>query len=302
MVDPVVQAYVGSIRTADADGNPQTRSWWDNIRGARFQGVIDGKWHVGGELLERQGLAEPLLGFWATDYRIPGWGRANWARRRVQHGGRSILRRHVHPRLGRTPVPRMGMGRRVDALHMEQGERVLFVPACRTCTVPASDPPACATPNEPVVDPLDVHSAWAARETAEALLERSRAIFLTHEQRIGSHFVVQGIYNFSWEVTRQRQLEDGKRSDSRKVNCTPPPGVAGLDVQFHQRIASARITAYAQQSLTWIEHAIRAPSPRSRPPRSGDRWMARAEWTKRDPIHCRECHIADGSFGPIKLS
>ena len=64
VVDPVVQAYVGSIRTADADGNPQTRSWWDNIRGARFQGVIDGKWHVGGALLERQGLAEPLLGFW----------------------------------------------------------------------------------------------------------------------------------------------------------------------------------------------------------------------------------------------
>ncbi|MGB2385529.1 MAG: hypothetical protein ACPH8E_08490, partial [Flavobacteriales bacterium] len=60
VVDPVVQAYAGSIQTTDAEGNPQSRSWWDNVRGARFQGIIDGKWHVGGELLERQGLAEPL--------------------------------------------------------------------------------------------------------------------------------------------------------------------------------------------------------------------------------------------------
>jgi hypothetical protein len=29
--------------------------------------------------------------------------------------------------------------------------------------------------------------------------------------------------------------------------------------------------------------------------------MARAEWAKRDPSHCRDCHtIADGSFGPIQ--
>ena len=76
VVDPVVQAFAGSIRTTDAAGNPQARTWWDNIRGARFQAIIDGKWQLGGELLERQGLAEPLLGYWAATDRIPGWGRA----------------------------------------------------------------------------------------------------------------------------------------------------------------------------------------------------------------------------------
>ena len=84
---------------------------------------------------------------------------------------------------------------------------------------------------------------------------------------------------------------------------TPTRHVAGLDVQFHQRIASARITAYAQQSLTWIG-STQSVSPLTQVAglhATGDRWMARAEWTKRDPGHCRDCHtIADGSFGPIQ--
>ena len=77
------------------------------------------------------------------------------------------------------------------------------------------------------------------RETAEALLERSRAIFLTHEQHIGSHFVVQGVYNFSWEVTRQEAVEDETLGFEEGELYSPTRHVAGLDVEFH-RSASLR--------------------------------------------------------------
>ena len=306
VVDPVVQAYVGSIRTADADGNTQTRSWWDNIRGARFQGIIDGKWHVGGELLERQGLAEPLLGFWATDYRIPGWGRAKLGK---DGGYNTVDEAYFDVMFTRGWVGRQsrawGWDAGIDALHIGTGRASAFL---SRYAVPA--------PYLRVTHRRAQHrtSLWSTRwmstrrgslgETAEALLERSRAIFLTHEQHIGSHFVVQGVYNFSWEVTRLEAAGGWETLGFEEGELyTPTRHVAGLDVQFHQRIASARITAYAQQSLTWIG-STQSVSPLTQVAGlkvTGNRWMARAEWTKRDAGHCRDCHtIADGSFGPIQ--
>ena len=76
VVDPVVQAYVGSIRTVDADGNPKREVGGTTSVGHVFKASLtaSGTWE--GELFGARSLAEPLLGFWATDYRIPGWGRA----------------------------------------------------------------------------------------------------------------------------------------------------------------------------------------------------------------------------------
>ena len=141
-------------------------------------------------------------------------------------------------------------------------------------------------------------------ETAESLLERSRALFLTHEQHMGSHLVMQGVYNFSWETTSQEAaggwetlgFQEGER-------YKPTRHVAGIDIQFHQRISTAHITAYVQQSLTWIS-STRSVAPLTRVAgihTASDRWMVRAEWAERGGSHCRECHtIADGSFGPIQ--
>ena len=66
-----------------------------------------------------------------------------------------------HAYAGATPsAPRGRRGRR--AAYWNGASECFFVPACRTCTVSPGDPPACATPNQPVVDPLDVHPAWAS--------------------------------------------------------------------------------------------------------------------------------------------
>jgi hypothetical protein len=306
VVDPVVQAYAGSIQTTDAEGNPQSRSWWDNIRGARFQGIIDGEWHVGGELLERQGLAEPLLGFWATDYRIPGWGRAKLGK---DGGFNSIDDAYFDVMFTRGWVGRQhrawGLDAGVDALHIGAGRTSAFL---SRHAVPA---PYMRVTHQGVTHRT---SLWSTRwmstrrgtlgETAESLLERSRAIFLTHQQHIGSRFMIQGVYNFSWEATRQEAAGGWEALGFQEgEQYTPTRHVAGLDVQVHQRIAAARLTAYAQQSLTWIG-STRSVAPLSRVVgihATSDRWMVRAEWTEREASHCRNCHtIADGSFGPIQ--
>ncbi len=306
VVDPVVQAYAGSIQTTDAQGNPQSRSWWDNIRGARFQGIIDGEWHVGGELLERQGLAEPLLGFWATDYRIPGWGRAKLGK---DGGFNSIDEAYFDVMFTRGWVGRQhrawGWDAGVDALHIGAGRTSAFL---SRHAVPA--------PYMRVTHHRATHrtSLWSTRwmstrrgplgDTAESLLERSRAIFLTHQQHIGSRFMIQGVYNFSWEATRQEAAGGWEALGFQEgEQYTPTRHVAGLDVQVHQRIAAARLTAYAQQSLTWIG-STRSVAPLTRVVgihATSDRWMVHAEWTEREASHCRDCHtIADGSFGPIQ--
>lgn len=59
---------------------------FENIRGARFEAVIDGTWEVRGSLEERQGTAAPLLSEWARALSnrplqtvvLPEWGRAKW--------------------------------------------------------------------------------------------------------------------------------------------------------------------------------------------------------------------------------
>ncbi|MEY5043970.1 MAG: hypothetical protein RJA19_1197 [Bacteroidota bacterium] len=67
------------------DGGPDTAPasengpYWNNTRGARFEGWVDGRWILGGELMERQAVAMP---FWQEGLEgarsLPGWGRIKW--------------------------------------------------------------------------------------------------------------------------------------------------------------------------------------------------------------------------------
>ncbi|MGB1123357.1 MAG: hypothetical protein ACPG08_07515, partial [Flavobacteriales bacterium] len=270
------------------------------------QGIIDGKWQFGGELLERQGLAEPLLGFWATDHRIPGWGRAKLGK---DGGSNSIDEAYFDVMFTRGWIGRQyrawGWDAGVDALHIGAGRSSAFL---SRHAVPA--------PYMRMTHRSATHrtSLWSTRwmstrrgpigETAESLLERSRALFLTHEQRMGSHFVVQGVYNFSWETTSQEAAGEWETLGFLEgEQYTPTRHVAGVDFQFHQRIGTAHVTTYAQQSLTWIG-STSSVEPLTRVVgihAASDRWMVRAEWTVRETGHCRDCHtIADGNFGPIQ--
>lgn len=306
VVDPVVQAFAGSICTSNGQGNETARTWWDNIRGARFQGVIDGKWQLGGELLERQGLAEPLLGHWATDYRIPGWGRAKLGK---ESGYNTVDEAYFDVMFTRGWVGRVhrawGWDAGVDALHIGAGRASAFL---SRHAVPA--------PYMRVTHHHATHrtSMWTTRwmstrrgplgETSESLLDRSRALFLTHQRSIGTHVVVQGIYNFSWETTPQEAAGGWETLGFVEGEMYKPTRhVAGLDLQFHQHVASARVTVFTQQSLTWIgstqtlEPLTRIVGVHAR----GQKWTVRAEWTERGAAHCRDCHtIRDGSLGPIQ--
>jgi hypothetical protein len=305
VVDPVVQSFVGRVLPEGQDA--VAREWWDNIRGARFQGRIDGRWHVGGELLERQGVADPLLGIWASQFRTPGWGRSKLGK----NGGYTasdqayfdvmLTRGWVGTRQGAWS---WDVG--VDALHIGAGRSSAFL--SRTA-VPA--PYARLTHAE------GAHrtSLWSTRwistrrgptgETAESLLERTRAVFLTHQQFVGTHLVLQGVYNFSWE-TAPLIAEGGWESLGYEEGQTyrPTRHVAGLDIQFHQHVATTvHLTAYAQQSISWLV-STQSLTPLTRVAgilARGTSWSVRAEWAERDPSHCRDCHtIADGSFGPIQ--
>ena len=306
VVDPVLQAHIGSIRTKSEGGSRQAQTWWDNIRGARFQGIIEGKWQLGGELLERQGLAEPLLGHWATQYRIPGWGRSKLGK---DGGYNTVDEAYFDVMFARGWVGRQhevwGWDAGIDALHIGAGRSSAFL---SRQAVPA---PYLRLTHQGARHRT---SLWSTRwmstrrgisgETAESLLERSRALFFAHHQSIGPHIVLQGIYNFSWETVKQEAAGGWKTLGLEEGEMyTPTRHVAGLDFQFHQRIASVQLIAYAQQSMTWLEstRSIQALTRVIGINAQGDRWMVRAEWAECESSHCRDCHtIEDGSSGLIQ--
>lgn len=304
VVDPVVQSYAGRVVPAGAESEP--REWWDNIRGARFQGRIDRKWIVGGELLERQGVAEPLLGHWASQYRVPGWGRS-----KLGKGGEytTATSAYFDVMLTRGWIGwqkgRWSWDAGVDALHIGAGRNSAFLsrtavpaPYLRTTLETAN----CRT------------SAWSTRwmstrrgqlgETAESLLERTRSVFLAHQHFFGP-FLLQAVYNFSWETTPV-VAEGGWEAlgFNEGASYRPARHAGGLELQWHRQLGNAlRATAYAQQSWSWLV------STQSVAPLSGvaglllrgKKWTLRAERAERTDAHCRACHtIEDGSFGPIQ--
>ena len=185
-----------------------------------------------------------------------------------------------------------------------RGDECFLVAPRRACTVYARDTLPFNEPHERVVDPLDVHRRGPIGETAEALLERSRAIFLTHEQRIGSRLVVQGVYNLSWESTRQEAAGGWETFGFEEGEQYTPPVTSQASIfKCTSASRSPALPPTPNNPLTWIG-STQSVSPLTQMVglhAAGDRWNVRAEWAERDPSHCRDCHtIADGSFGPIQ--
>lgn len=304
VVDPVVQAFAGRILSDASESS--SGEWWDNIRGARFQGRIDRKWHIGGELLERQGVAEPLLGHWAAQNRIPGWGRSKLGKEGGYNTAASayfdvmVTRGWVGWQQGR-----WAWDAGVDALHIGAGRNSAFL---SRAAVPA---PYLRASRE------TSHSrttAWTTRwmstrrgplgETAESLLERTRNLFFTHQQFLGP-LILQGVYQFGWETT-PLVAEGGWESLglNEGQSYRPTRHTGGLDLQWHHNLGPRlRATAYAQHSWSWIQSAQRVQglSQVAGLYLHGTKWAVRGEYADRSNAHCRDCHIiADGSFGPTQ--
>ena len=83
-------------------GTPPTTSEaavspWDNLRGAHFEAVLDGVWQVEGSLEEMQGWAGAWDATTMTESTaLPGWGRANSLRRRVDVARARVTSRYSH--------------------------------------------------------------------------------------------------------------------------------------------------------------------------------------------------------------
>ena len=244
VVDPVVQASIGALLPPSGmmTVEPEPQATWDNIRGARFQAIIDDRWHVGGELLERQGIAEPLLGYWAAQNRIPGWGRSKLGK---DNGFNTWEEAYFD--VSRT---RGWVGWQQENWEFDAGVDALHVGAGRSSAFLSRQ--AAPTPYARVSrkSSMGRTSVWNTRwmstrrgplgETAESLLERSRALFITHAQSIGRHWVLQGVYNLSWETTEQSAGGKAYR---------PARHVAGGECQYHANLGnSLHITGYVQQS------------------------------------------------------
>jgi len=295
VVDPVVQASMGALLPSSGmmTVEPEPQTTWDNIRGARFQAIIDDRWHVGGELLERQGIAEPLLGYWAAQNRIPGWGRSKLGKDNgfntweEAYFDVSRTRGWVGWQLGNWEFDTG-----VDALHVGAGRSSAFLSR-----------QAVPTPYARVSrkTPKGRTSLWNTRwmstrrgplgETAESLLERSRALFLTHAQSIGKHWVLRGVYNLSWETT-QLTIDDEVYRPIRQV--------AGGECQFHTNLGnSMHLVGYVQQSWDFGLHKRNVADGELRRfvpltsvagiQASAKRLQARLEFGVRGDGHCRDC-------------
>jgi hypothetical protein len=196
VVDPIVQIMGGTVQFS---GNEQEDlTFWDNIRGARFQAELDGQFHIGGELLERQGVADPLLGMWAVERRIPGWGRSKLGR---DNAWNTIDRAYydVSRARGWTGWSN-GMWSAdggIDALHFGAGRASVL-----------QSKTAAPAPYARLGFEHDEHrseitlSQWISDqrgplgETAESLLNRSHVITLNHAWEIKQNWLIQGAYQF----------------------------------------------------------------------------------------------------------
>jgi hypothetical protein len=295
VVDPVVQASVGALLPPSGmmTVEPEPQITWDNIRGARFQAIIDHRWHVGGELLERQGIAEPLLGYWAAQNRIPGWGRSKLGK---DNGFNTWEEAYFDVSRTRGWVgwqhENWEFDTGVDALHVGAGRSSAFL---SRQAVPA--PYARVSRKTPKGRTSLWNTRWMSTrrgplgETAESLLERSRAFFLTHAQSIGQHWVVQGVYNLSRETTQQT-IDDEVYRPTRQV--------VGGEIQYHTNLGkSLHLTAYGQQSWDFglrqrsaAEGDLKMFVPLTSVvgvKASAKRLEARFEFGIRGDGHCRDC-------------
>lgn len=316
VVDPVVEAFVGQLMPA-SDGDPIARSSiWDNIRGARFRAIIDERWHLGGELLERQGIAEPLLGYWAEQNRIPGWGRSKLGK---DNGHNTIEDAYFD-----VAQTRGWMGWISGAWEWDVGIDALHIGAGRSSAFLSQQAVPSPYARASFVGKNHRTTGWTTRwmstrrgplgETAESLLERTRAVFLTHQQFIGKHWVVQGVYQFSWETT-PLEVPEGWEALGMLPGETYQPHrhTTGMEVQFHHSLTQrANWIAYAQQSfdvgtkerfIPGRESQVFIPLTTVLGTRLNWRSISlQSEFVNRSDAHCRDCwgYLGISNAGPLQ--
>ena len=301
VVDPVVESFVGTMQSS-AEGS-QPEAIWDNIRGARFQAVVDSRWHIGGELLERQGVAEPLLGLWAVGNQIPGWGRSKLGK---DNGFNTAEQAYFDVSQTRGWVgwekEKWSFDAGIDALHIGAGRSSAFL---SQWAVPA--PYARASYSNETHRTTVWSTRWMSTrrgplgETAESLLERTRAVFATHQWFAGERLILQWVGSHAWETTSQTAPEGWESLGLPPGNTyRPNRTIMGLEVQYHRRINSeSKLTFYAQQSWdVGVEKRKSAgPSYQAVLPFTSvigatgvwKTWTARLEYTHQSDAHCRDC-------------
>lgn len=314
VVDPVVQVMAGQMQSANEALHQQTV--WDNIRGARFQALIDNRWHIGGELLERQGVAEPMLGYWAAQYRIPGWGRSklgrdrSWDTPEQAYFDVSRSRGWVGWSSNQWSAD---MG--IDALHLGAGISSAFLsnknapaPYMR---VERTSPNGHATRMwlshwlSPERGPLG--------ETAESLMKRSHVGFLNHQWSVNEHWIVQGVYSVIREQTAE-VVPEGWEALGFQPGDTyhPVRHTAGGEIQYHKRVFSKmKLIGYAQHNWdvgtgNFEKSSLDSTLIRNRPLTAllglslqADKWAATLETVRREDNHCRDCFEWNGATNTL---
>ena len=196
VVDPIIQVMAGTVQSDAA--NAANLTIWDNIRGARFQAEIDGQFHIGGELLERQGVADPLLGLWAVQNRIPGWGRSKLGRDNAWNTAEQAYY-DVSRARGWTGWTNgvWSADSGIDAMHFGAGR------ASAVLSMTAAPAPYARIGFQRSDHRTELAiSQWISDErgplgeTAESLLLRAHVSSLTHAWNINEHWKVQGVYQF----------------------------------------------------------------------------------------------------------
>ena len=251
VVDPIVQVMAGAIQIDGEESKTQTI--WDNIRGARFQAELDGQFHIGGELLERQGVAAPLLGRWAVQKRIPGWGRSKLGRNSswntVEQAYYDVSRARGWTGWS-NGVWSADAG--IDALHFGAGRA--------SALISKTSAPAPYTRigfeqkhhrTEFTLSQWMSDERGPVGETAESLLNRSHIFTLQHAWSAKPKWLIQGAYQFIRE--KSTSLADSGWTSLGLVGGAEYRAmrhVIGLESQYHfSLLATGRGVVYAQQSF-----------------------------------------------------
>ena len=302
VVDPVIQAHWGQTQGLESD------AIWDNIRGARFRARIDGMWYVGGELLERQGVASPMLGHWAAQNRIPGWGRSKLGR---DNGSNTADDAYYDVSRARGwcgwSNSTWFVDTGIDALHIGAGNSSAFL------SLEAAPAPylrlARKTGNH-------LSSIWLTRwigtirgplgETSESLLNRSSALFAVQAWQAHPRILVQGVYSFVREKEASKALghwdgwEEGDAYHAQRH-------WGGVELQLQSsKKSSVPWTIYLQSALDIIPrkgHVDSGIQPANALTHligfkvEGDALAFRLEYVQREHGHCKACLVDSLSTG-----
>ena len=307
VVDPVMQAHWGQTQGLE------TEAIWDNIRGARFRARIDGMWYIGGELLERQGVASPMLGHWAAQHRIPGWGRSKLGR---DSGSNTADNAYYDVSRARGwcgwSNETWFIDGGIDALHIGAGNSSAFL------SMEAAPAPYIRFARE---SGNHRSAMWVTRwigtdrgplgETAESLLNRSRAIFALQSWQLNPHVLLQGVYSFVQEQESSVAMdswEGWNAGDSYRAQRH----WGGLELQLNNSLeASIPWRIYLQSALDLVprqgqtDPVITNRSALTQLAGTKLQWNSLAiqiEYINRATPHCRDCFEEEASDGSMALA